>query len=110
MVPAHPSESRPKKRPETRAVKEELSPFKPEDYLTDDVALAHYLTLALNDPDDSLADALQVAARARGIDNLSEASGLTAEKLASPDIDTIRLAFKVLNLRLEIVPVGDSRE
>lgn len=91
-------------------MKEDLSPFKPEDYLTDDAALAHFLTDALNDRYGNLAEALHIAARCRDIANLSVATGLTPEDLAAPDVDTIRRVFKALNLRLEVVPSGDGRE
>ena len=78
-------------------------------YLKNDEVIAEYITAAIeeNDP-DFLLQALNDVARARGMSNIAELSGLGRESLykalspgAKPRFDTIMKVMQALGLRLK---------
>ena len=85
-----------------------LSEFDPTKYLDDDEAVAHYISLAIEDGDPGLlAAALGDVARARGMTQVAFDAGLTREALykalradAHPRFDTIYKVCKALGVRL----------
>jgi len=90
-----------------------LVAFDPADHLVDDAAIAQYLTEALSADDaPHFQDALQVVARARGMAQIAEASGLGRESLykalkpgAHPRFDTVQRVLGALGVRLIIEPL-----
>lgn len=88
------------------------SKFDAVDYLKTEDDMAAYLTAVLNENDpDLLLAALNDIARARGIANLAEATGLNRESMykalkpgAKPRFDTVFRIIHGLNLKLEAVP------
>jgi probable addiction module antidote protein len=95
------------------ASKPVLVAFDPADHLVDDAAIAQYLTEALCADDAAhFQDALQVVARARGMAQIAEASGLGRESLykalkpgAHPRFDTVQRVLGALGVRLIIEPL-----
>ncbi len=92
----------------------ELPDFDMAEHLNDDKAIAKYIAKYLaivldeNDP-GALAGALGTIARARGMADIAESSGITREALykalrpdASPRFDTIQRVFSALGLKLTI--------
>jgi probable addiction module antidote protein len=95
--------SKAKRKPKTK-----LLPFDPARYLTDDKAVAEYMTAILeaNDPDLLLA-ALGDVARARGMSEVAKNAGLGRESLykalapgAKPRIDTVLKVTRALGVKL----------
>ena len=90
----------------------ELPDFDMAQYLTDDAAIAEYLSQVLADNDPSeLASALGDIARARGMADIAQKSGITREALykalrpnAQPRFDTISRVCGALGLRLVAQP------
>jgi probable addiction module antidote protein len=90
----------------------DLPEFDAAEYLTDKAAMAHYLTLALEDGDAHLlAAVLGDIAKAHGMTEISRATGLSREALykalrpnAQPRLDTINRVCKALGVRLVAVP------
>ena len=90
----------------------ELPDFDPARYLRNDQDIAAYLTQVIEEGNTSeLAHALGIAARARGMAQVAEASGLGRESLykalranASPRFDTIAKVCKALGVRLVVQP------
>lgn len=90
-----------------------LLAFDPARYLTDDTAIAVYLTEALAADDAAhFQDALQVVARARGMAQIADASGLGRESLykalkpgAHPRFDTVQRVLTALGVRLTVEPI-----
>jgi probable addiction module antidote protein len=88
----------------------ELPDFDMADYLTDDKAIAEYLSVVLEDYDpDLLGAALGDIARARGMTEVARAAGLTREALykalrpgAQPRFDTIARLCTALGLKLSV--------
>ncbi|CUI91002.1 addiction module antidote protein [Achromobacter xylosoxidans] len=88
----------------------ELPTFDPARYLRDDKDIAAYLTQVIEDGDfGELAQALGVAARARGMTQIAETTGIGRESLykalragASPRFDTIAKVCKALGVRLVV--------
>lgn len=88
----------------------ELPDFDMADYLTDDNAIAEYLSVVLEDYDpDLLGAALGDVARARGMTEVARAAGLTREALykalrpgAQPRFDTIARLCTALGLKLSV--------
>lgn len=88
----------------------ELPTFDPARYLRDDKDIAAYLTQVIEDGDFSeLAQALGVAARARGMTQIAETTGIGRESLykalragASPRFGTIAKVCKALGVRLVV--------
>ncbi len=88
----------------------ELPDFDMAEHLNDDKAIAKYLAIVLDENDPgALAGALGTIARARGMADIAESSGITREALykalrpdASPRFDTIQRVFSALGLKLTI--------
>jgi probable addiction module antidote protein len=88
----------------------ELPDFDMADYLTDDKAIAEYLSVVLEDYDpDLLGAALSDIARARGMTEVARAAGLTREALykalrpgAQPRFDTLARLCTALGLKLSV--------
>lgn len=86
----------------------DLPEFDPSKYLDDDEAVAHYISLAIEDGDPGLlAAALGDVVRARGMTQVALDAGLTREALykalrpdAHPLFDTIYKVCKALGARL----------
>lgn len=82
--------------------------FDAADYLSDDEAVAEYLTAALEDPNpDLFLAAIKNVARVRGMAQLAKDTGLGRESLykalapgAKPRYDTILRVTRALGIRL----------
>lgn len=89
-------------------------PFDPAVYLETDEALAAYLTEALESGDAAfIADALGIAARARGMSQVAKDAGLSRENLyralspgGNPEFATVVRVLQALHLKLAAVPAG----
>jgi probable addiction module antidote protein len=85
-----------------------LSPFDASRYLTDDAAVAEYMTAVLETENpDLLLLALGDVARARGMAQIAKAAGLGRESLykalapgAKPRFDTVLKVARALGVRL----------
>ena len=90
----------------------ELPEFDAAEHLSDETAIAEYLTVVLEENDPSaLADALGTIARARGMTEISRASGITREALyralrpnGQPRFETISRVCSALGVRLVAQP------
>lgn len=90
----------------------ELPDFDPTEYLKDEEDIAAYLSAILEENDSALlAAALGDVARARGMTEIANASGISREALyralrseAHPRFDTIQRVCGALGLRLAVVP------
>lgn len=90
-----------------------LTPFDVSETLDSEEAIAEYLTQVLADGDtDELLRALGHAAKARGIAQIAEASGLGRESLykalrpgAKPRFDTLARVCHAVGVKLVAVPV-----
>lgn len=88
----------------------QLAEFDPSRYLDDDEAIADYIRLAIEDGDPGLlAAALGDVARARGMTQIAQATGLTREALykalrpdAQPRFDTIQKVCRALGVKLTV--------
>ena len=88
-----------------------LSAFEKDEYLDTEEATAEYLTQVLADyKEGDLAEALGCIAKARGITEISKASGLTREELykalmadSQLSLDTIQRVCMGLGLKLGVV-------
>ncbi len=93
--------------------KTRLLPFDAARYLTDDVAIAEYVTAVLESDDpDLLLLALADIARARGMAEVAKAAGLGRESLykalapgAKPRFDTVLKVARALGVRLSAHPI-----
>ena len=93
--------------------KVKLVPFDAARYLTDDTAVAEYMTAVLETEDpDLLLSALSDIARARGMAKVAQEAGLGRESLykalapgSKPRFDTILKVARALGLRLTARPV-----
>ncbi len=91
-----------------------LPEFDVADYLTDDQAIADYLTAVLEDGDAALlAAALGDIARARGMTDIAKSAGITREALykalraeSAPRFDTIQKVCGALGIKLIAQPIG----
>jgi probable addiction module antidote protein len=89
-------------------------PFDPAVYLETPEAAAAYMDDALATGDTAfIADALGVLARAKGMTEVAEASGLGRQSLykalavdGSPKFETVLKVIGALGLRLSTVPAG----
>ena len=87
-----------------------LAPFDAADYLTDEAAVAEFLSAALDDGDpDVFLQAVRTAARARGLSQLARDAGIGRESLykalapgAKPRYDTILKLMRALGVRLQV--------
>jgi probable addiction module antidote protein len=94
----------------------DLPEFDMAEQLKTDEDIAMYLSLVLEEDDPGeLAHALGVVARARGMGQIAQASGLTREALykalrpsAKPRFDTISRVCKALGVKLVAQPVTHS--
>ncbi len=92
--------------------KAKLVPFDATRYLTDDVAIAEYVTAVLEaDDPDLLLLALGDIARARGMAEVAKEAGLGRESLykalapgAKPRFDTVLKVARALGVRLSAHP------
>ncbi len=90
----------------------DLPDFYPSEHLKDAADIAAYLSVVLEEGDaGELAHALGVVARARGMAQIAEASGLGREALykalradAQPRFDTISRVCKALGVKLVVQP------
>jgi len=90
-----------------------LLPFDAARYLTDDAAVAEYMSAVLESEDpDLLLLALSDVARARGMAQVAKDAGLGRESLykalapgAKPRFDTVLKVAKALGVRLSALPV-----
>ena len=88
----------------------DLPEFDVTEYLDDEQAIAQYLTIVIEENDPAaLAQALGTIARARGMMQMAEASGLGREALykalrpgAHPRFETIARVCTALGLRLSV--------
>jgi len=88
----------------------ELPVFDVTEHLTDDQAIAEYLSIVLEENDPAaLAEALGDIARARGMTDIAKASGLAREALykalrpsSQPRFDTISRVCDALGLKLSV--------
>jgi len=91
----------------------DLPIFDITEHLDSEQAIAEYITIVLEENDPSaLADALGVAARARGMTEIAKQSGLTREALykalradAQPRFETISRVCAALGVRLVAQPI-----
>jgi probable addiction module antidote protein len=91
----------------------DLPTFDMAEHLPDEKAIAEYLTIVMEENDPSaLADALGTVARARGMTDIAEKSGLTREALykalrpgAHPRFETIQRVCGALGVRLRAEPI-----
>lgn len=94
--------------------KPDLSLFDASDYLDNEVTIAEYLAVALENPDqDAFLMAVRDVAKARGIANVAARAGLGRESLyktlspgAKPRFDTMRRLLAALDVRLDITSQG----
>jgi probable addiction module antidote protein len=97
-----------------RKTQHKLLPFDAARYLTDDAAIADYITAALESGDaDLLLLALGDVARARGMARVAEDAGLGRESLykalapgAKPRFDTILKVARALGVQLSAQPAA----
>lgn len=90
-----------------------LREFDPARYLTDDAAIAEYMTAILEEGDpDLLLLALGDIARARGMSQIAKDTGLGRESLykalspgAKPRFDTVLKVAKALGVKFTAQPV-----
>ena len=95
----------------------EIPEFDAVEYLTDEEEIAAYLTAVLEDNDPGLlAAALGDIARARGMNQIAQASGITREALykalrpgSAPRFDTISRVCAALGVRLIATPMSSVR-
>lgn len=86
----------------------ELKVFEASDYLNNDAEIAEFLSISLEDPNpDVFLQALQEAAKARGMSQLAKDSGMNRESLykalapgAKPRYDTILKVMNALGVKL----------
>lgn len=90
-----------------------ISPFDSSRYLIDEEAIAAYLGSILEEDDAGLlADAIGQIAKARGMTEIAQASGMTRESLykalradAQPRFETLSHVLMALGLRFTIEPI-----
>ena len=97
----------------TSKTKTKLLPFDAARYLTDDAAIAEYMTIVLEaDDPDLLLLAMGDVARAKGMAQVAKGAGLGRESLykalapgAKPRFDTVLKVARALGVRLSAHPV-----
>jgi probable addiction module antidote protein len=103
-----------KKSVNTKIKASELASFDAAEHLKTDEDIALYISLVIEDGDaGELAHALGIAARARGMSDIAQASGLSREALykalrpgSAPRFDTVNRVCAALGVRLVAQPVG----
>ena len=91
---------------------EKITKFDVADYLTDEETIAEYLNAIMAEDDqDLLLSAIGDIAKARGMKQIAEASGLGRESLykalapgAKPRFETVIKVLRVLGLNLSLAP------
>jgi probable addiction module antidote protein len=91
-----------------------LATFDVADYLDDEATVAEYLSAVIEENDPGLlAAALGDVAKARGMCDIAQASGLAREALykalrpgAHPRFETVQRVCAALGLKLEVRPAG----
>ncbi len=91
-----------------------LLPFDAARYLTNDVAIAEYMSAVLETGDtDLLLLALSDVARARGMAQVAKDAGLGRESLykalapgAKPRFDTVMKVMAALGIQMQALPTG----
>jgi len=99
------------RKPRTTKLRDKLLPFDAARYLTDEVAVAEYVSAALETGDaDLVIAALGDIARVRGMARVAKDSGLRQERLrravaagARPRFDTVLKVVRALGIRLTAV-------
>jgi len=92
---------------------ERMTKFDVSDYLTDEETIAEYLNLILAEGDQNLLlSAIGDIAKAKGMKEIADASGLGRESLykaltpgAKPRFETIMKVLNVLGVNVSITPV-----
>lgn len=92
---------------------EKITKFDVADYLADEETIAEYLTAVLEEGDpDILLSAVGDVAKARGMAQVAERSGLGRESLykalrpgAKPRFETIMRVLQSLGVKMEIAPM-----
>lgn len=95
-----------------------VSKFDAADYLKTPAAIAFYLTEAFETNDPAfICHALDTVARAKGIADVSKATGLSRESLyktfketAKPEFDTVRKVMLSLGVKLVAEPIDESQK
>lgn len=90
----------------------DLPEFDMAEHLEDEQAISEYLTIVISENDPAaLADALGTVARARGMNEIAEKSGLSREALykalrggSKPRFDTIQRVMGALGVKLVAEP------
>lgn len=90
-----------------------LKPYDPAEYLKSEESIANFLNDFLEEGDPSLiAQALGIAARARGMTEVANKSGITREALyrslradSQPRLDTILKVMNAFGVRLVAQPI-----
>lgn len=90
----------------------QFAPFDAADYLDDEETIAEYITAALEDPNpDVFLSAVRDVARARGMTQIAEYTGLGRESLykaqtpgAKPRYDTMLKLLHALGVKLTASP------
>ena len=93
-----------------------LKPYNPADYLKSEESIANFLNDFLEEGDPALiANALGIAARARGMTEVANKSGITREALykalradSQPRLDTILKVMKAFGIRLVAEPISKA--
>ena len=93
---------------------QETTAFDPSEFLDDDAAIAGYLNDALETGDAGfIADALGVVARALGMKQIADKTGLSRESLyrtlsgrGNPEFATVLKVVAALGLQLSVSPTG----
>ena len=96
------------------SIERDTKPFDAAEYLTSDVAQAEYLTAALEENDPAFfADAIGVVARARGMSQLANETGLTRDTLykafsqgGNPTLETLFRVLDALGIKLVAIPAA----
>ena len=95
-----------------------ISKFDAADYLKTPEAIAAYLTEAFETNDAGyICTALDTVARAKGIGDVSKATGLSRESLyktfketAKPEFDTVRRVMQSFGVKLVAEPIDDLQK
>ncbi len=96
--------------------KTKSKPFDAAEFLSTDEDVAEYITEALATDDlEYVAHAIGVAAKARGMGEIAQQTGLSRESLyrslssdGRPRFETVHQVLNALGLRLHAVPAGNS--
>lgn len=95
-----------------------LPTYDPADYLKSEQAIAAFLNDFLEDGDSAmLAEALGIAARARGMTEVASKAGIARESLykalradSQPRLDTILKVMSAFGVRLVVQPINEIQE